>query len=52
MARGMDLRKPRLGEYIHGPFELMFMSVSARGFALFTQQDIGQLRKKLELYYK
>ena len=28
------------------------MSVSARGFALFTQQDIGQFRKGLELYHK
>ena len=42
MARGMDFRKPRL----------VFMPVSARSFALFTQQDIGQLRKGLELYYK
>ena len=37
---------------IHGPFELVFIPVSARGFALFTQQDIGQLRKGLGLYYK
>ena len=28
------------------------MSVSARGFALFIQQDIGQFRKGLELYHK
>ena len=27
---------------IHGPFELEFMPVSPRGFALFTQQDIDQ----------
>ena len=37
---------------IHGPFELVFIPVSARGFALFTQQDIGQLRKGIGLYYK
>ena len=36
----------------HGPSELVFIPVSARGFALFTQQDIGQLRKGLGLYYK
>ena len=34
---------------IHGPFELVFIPVSARGFALFTQQDIGQFRKRLGL---
>ena len=28
------------------------MPVSARSFALFTQQDIGQFRKGLELYHK
>ena len=28
------------------------MSESARGFALFTQQDIGQFRKGLERYHK
>ena len=28
------------------------MPASARGFALFTQQDIGQFRKGLELYHK
>ena len=28
------------------------MPASARGFALFTQQNIGQFRKGLELYYK
>ena len=28
------------------------MPVSARGFALFTQQDIGPFRKGLELYHK
>ena len=27
---------------IHGSFELVFMPVSARSFALFTQQNIGQ----------
>ncbi|RMX44272.1 hypothetical protein pdam_00019158 [Pocillopora damicornis] len=37
---------------IHGPFERAFIPVSARGFGLFTQQDIGRLRKGLELYYK
>ena len=37
---------------MHGPFELVFMPISARGFALFTQQDIGQFRKGLELYHK
>ena len=36
----------------HGPFELVFIPVSARGFALFTQQDIGKLRKGIGLYYK
>ena len=41
MTRGMDFRKPRLGEYM-APFELVFMPVSTRGFTLFTQQDIGQ----------
>ena len=35
----------------HGPFEPVFIPVSARGFALFTQQDVGQLRKGIELYY-
>ena len=39
----MDLRKPRLGEY-RGPSELVFTPVSARGFALFARQDIGQER--------
>ena len=37
---------------MYGRFELLFMPAFARGFALFTQQDIGQLRKGLELYYK
>ena len=37
---------------MHGRFELLFMPAFARGFALFTQQEIGQLRKGLELYYK
>ena len=37
---------------IHGRLELVFMPASARGFALFTQQNIGQFRKGLELYYK
>ena len=45
MARRVDWRIP-------GPFELVFMPVSARGFALFTQQNYGKLRKELELYYK
>ena len=31
-----------------GPFELVFMPVSARGFALFRQQDTAQLRKRLD----
>ena len=37
---------------IQGPFELEFIPVSARGFALFRQQDIGHLRKGLDLYNK
>ena len=37
---------------LHGPFELVFMTVSAKGFALFSQQDIGQFRKELDLYHK
>ena len=40
---------------IHGPFILVFMPVSARGFALLrnsSKQDNGQLRKGLELHYK
>ena len=36
MAREMDFRKPRWGEY------MAHMLVSTRGFALFTQQDIGR----------
>ena len=36
---------------IHGPFKLVFMPLSVRGCTLFTQQDIGQLRKGLELHY-
>ena len=51
MARGIYFRKLWLEE-IHGSFELVFMLVSARGFALFTQQNIGQFRKGLELYHK
>ena len=35
MALGMDFRKPKL------------VPVSARDFALFTQQDISRLRKGL-----
>ena len=36
-----------------GPFELVFMLVPSKGFALFRQQDIsGQLRKGLDPYYK
>ena len=31
---------------IHGHFELAFKPVSARGFALFTQHGISQLKKK------
>ena len=34
---------------IQGPFELVFKLVSARGFALLRQKDIGQLRKGLAL---
>ena len=45
MARRMDWRIP-------DPFELVFMPVSARDFALFTQQDYDKLRKELELCYK
>ena len=37
---------------IKSPFELEFMPVSARGFALFRQQDIGHLSKRLDLYNK
>ena len=37
---------------IHDPLELVFMPVSAKSLALIPQQDIGQLRKGLELYYK
>ena len=51
IARGIYFRKLRLEE-IHGPFELVIMLVSARGFTLFTQQDIGQFRIGLELYHK
>ena len=36
----------------HGLFELVFMRVSAKGFTLFTQQDIGQFRKGLELNHE
>ena len=54
MARGMYFRKLRLGEYTTrgGPFKLLFEPVTARGFALITQQDIGQFRKGLKLYHK
>ena len=31
-----------------GPLEFVFMPVSARGFALFRQQDTSQLRKGLD----
>ena len=37
---------------IHGHFELAFKPVSARGFVLFTQHGISQLRKRLELHFK
>ena len=37
---------------MHGPFEIVSVPVSARGFALCTLQDIGQSRKGLELYPK
>ena len=47
MSRRMDFRKPRLGEYTTA--SSLFMPASARGFALFTKQEIGQLRKGLEL---
>ena len=36
----------------HGPFGLLFMPVSVKGFVLFPQQNIGQFRKGLELYHK
>ena len=36
MARGIDFWEPR-----NGPFELVFMSVFARAFAPFRQQNIG-----------
>ena len=52
MDRGMDFRKPSLGEYTAPSSLHVFIPVSARGFTLFTQQDIGQLRKGLELHYK
>ena len=52
MDRGMNFRKPSLGEYTAPSSLHVFMPVSARGFALFTQQDIGQLRKGLELHHK
>ena len=47
MSRRMDFRKPRLGEYTTA--STLFMPASARGFALFMKQEIGQLRKGLEL---
>ena len=47
MARVVDFRKPRLGEYT-----APYLSVSSRGFAPFRQQDVGQLRKGLDLYCK
>ena len=42
----------RMHQLSHGLFELVFMRVSAKGFALFTQQDIGQFRKGLELNHE
>ena len=42
----------RMHQLSHGPFDLVCIPVSAKGFALFTQQDIGQFRKGLELYHK
>ena len=42
----------RMYRLSHGPFGLVFMPVSVKGFVLFTQQDIGQFRKGLELYHK
>ena len=42
----------RMHRLSHGPFGLVFMPVSVKGFVLFTQQDIGQFRKGLELYHK
>ena len=50
-TRGMHFRKLRLGEYTT-PLKLVFMPVSAGGFALFTQQDIGQFRRGLDLCHK
>ena len=51
MARGMYFRKLRLGEYTT-PSSFCLCQPSARGFALITQQDIGQFRKGLKLYHK
>ena len=42
----------RMHRLSNGPFRLVFMPVSVKGFALFTQQDIGQFRRGLELYHK
>ena len=42
----------RMHQLSHGPFDLVCRPVSAKGFALFTQQDIGQFRKGLELYHE
>ena len=36
----------------NGPFGLVFMPVSVKGFVLFPQQNIGQFRRGLELYHK
>ena len=47
MSRRMDFRKPRLGEYTTA--SSLFMPASSRGFALFTKQEIGQLRIGLNL---
>ena len=41
MAREMDFRKPRLRVTLGFELVFFFLSVSARGFALFMQQGIG-----------
>ena len=41
MARGMYFRKLKLEEYT-APSSFELLPVSARDFALFTQQDVGQ----------
>ena len=50
MALEVDC-KPSLGEYT-APFEFLFRPGSARGFTLFRRQDVSEIRKELDLYYK